>query len=79
MEILDSLNLDMKFTCWHRLYFSCDHAVYPQIGQGATDQAARKRHVLYRQKRYTQQMYIKVNCQHEVVTLQHCQQNTEIK
>jgi len=53
MVILNSLNLDMKFTCWHRLYFSCDHTVDPQIGQGTTDQAARKRHVLYRQKRCT--------------------------
>jgi len=61
MEILNSLNLDMEFTCWHRLYFSCDHTVDPQIGQGTTDQAARKRHILYRQKRYTQQMYFEVN------------------
>jgi hypothetical protein len=61
MVILNSLNLDMKFTCWHRLYFSCDHTVDPQIGQRTTDQAARKRHILYRQKRYTQQMYFKAN------------------
>jgi hypothetical protein len=78
MEILHSLNLDMEFTCWHRLYFSCDHTVDPQIGQGATDQAACKRHILYTEKRYTQQMYFEVNRQHEVVTLQHCQQNTEM-
>ena len=61
------------------LLASCDHTVDPQIGQGTTDQAAYKRHILYRQKRYTQQMYFKMNCQHELVTLQHCQQNTEMR
>ena len=50
MEILNSLNLDIEFICWHRLYFSCDYTVDPQTGQGTTDQAASKRHILYRQK-----------------------------
>ena len=61
------------------LLTSCDHTVDPQIGQVTMDQAASKRNILYRQKRYTQQMYFKMNCQHEVVTLQHCQQNTEMR
>jgi len=68
MEILNSLNLDIEFTCWHRLHFSCDHTVDPQTGQGTTDQAARKRHILYRQKWYTKQMYFEENWQHKVVT-----------
>lgn len=52
---LNSLNLDMKFTCRHRLYFCCDHTVDSQIGQGTTDQAACKCYVLRKQKCNNQQ------------------------
>jgi hypothetical protein len=52
---LKSLNLDMKFTCWHRLYFCRDHTVDSQVGQGTTDHATRKCYILRKQKCNNQQ------------------------